>query len=127
MFQIIELLLPILNKFIPDADKRAEASEAITKQLLENQAALYDGMKTVMAADAASESWMTRNARPAVVYWCLSMMTWLIISPIFDLQTATIKSINAIPDNMWNVVLVSIGGYILAKSGVDIAKAVKGK
>ena len=124
---IIEIIGSVLNKVIPNADDRAKAQEEITRKLIENEAAIYDAMKTVMAADAASDSWMTRNARPAVVFWCLTMMTWLVISPAFGLLAATIAALKAIPSDMWNVVMISIGGYILGKSGVDIAKVVKGK
>lgn len=124
---IIEIIGSVLNKVIPNADDRAKAQEEITRKLIENEAAIYDAMKTVMAADAASDSWMTRNARPAVVFWCLAMMTWLVISPAFGLLAATIAALKAIPSDMWNVVMISIGGYILGKSGVDIAKVVKGK
>lgn len=124
---IIEIIGSVLNKVIPNADDRAKAQEEITRKLIENEAAIYDAMKTVMAADAASDSWMTRNARPAVVFWCLGMMTWLVISPAFGLLAPTIEALKAIPSDMWSVVMISIGGYILGKSGVDIAKVVKGK
>ena len=114
-----------MNKVIPNADDRAKAQEEITRKLIENVAAIYDAMKTVMAADAASDGWMTRNARPAVVFWCLGMMTWVVASPIFDLQAATIQAVTAIPAPLWSLASYGIGAYILGKSGVDVAKALK--
>ena len=84
-------------------------------------------MKTVMAADASSESWMTRNARPTVVFWCLGMMTWVVISPVFGLQTSTIQAVSAIPESLWSLAAYGIGAYIIGKSGEVIVKAIKGK
>jgi hypothetical protein len=95
--------------------------------LIANQAAIYDAMKEVMAADAASESVLTRNARPLVVMWCMVMITWVVLSPVFGLQTETIDAIKAVPGDLWNLVMVGIGGYILAKTVTDGIKASKSK
>lgn len=122
---IIASISGILARIIPDPDKRMEAEAEIQKALIANQAAIFDAMKSVMVADAQSEGWMTRNARPLTVFWCLGMMTWVVISPIFGLQAATIKSVAAIPSELWNMSAAGIGAYILGKSGVDIMKALK--
>jgi hypothetical protein len=122
---IIASVSGILNKIIPDANKRMEVEAEIQRALIANQAAIYDAMKDVMAADSASESMLTRNARPIVVMWCLTMITWVVVSPMFGLQVATIAAIKAVPSDLWNLVMVGIGGYILAKSVTDAVKAVK--
>jgi hypothetical protein len=122
---IIASISGILNKIIPDANKRMEVEGEIQRALIANQAAIYDAMKEVMAADSASESMLTRNARPIVVMWCLAMITWVVVSPMFGLQVATIAAIKAVPSDLWNLVMVGIGGYILAKSVTDAVKAAK--
>jgi hypothetical protein len=124
---IIAAVSGILNRIIPDADKRMEVEGEIQRALIANQAAIYDAMKEVMAADSASESVLTRNARPIVVMWCLVMITWVVVSPMFGLQVATIAAIKAVPSDLWNLVMVGIGGYILAKSVTDAVKAAKSK
>jgi uncharacterized membrane protein YccF (DUF307 family) len=124
---ILGLVLPVINKMIPDPQKQAEVQAEITKTLAQNQSAIFDAMKTVMAADAASEGWMTRNARPLTVFWCLGMMSWVVLSPIVGLQDSTIKSIAAIPSELWNMSAAGIGAYIVGKSVVDGMKALKGK
>lgn len=126
MLEILGLILPgitkILDKVIPDADKRAEAQEAVTKLLLENQNAILQASKDVMVADAQSEGWLTRNARPGVVVWAMGMITWVIFSPIFGLQDATIHALQRVPDSLWNLVMVGIGGYMLAKTVENTVK-----
>jgi hypothetical protein len=124
---IIASISGILNKIIPDADKRIEVQAEIERALIANQSAIYDAMKEVMAADAGSESVLTRNARPLVVMWCLIMITWVVVSPMFGLQTETIDAIKAVPGDLWNLVMVGIGGYILAKTVTDGIKASKSK
>ena len=53
---IIAAISGILTRIIPDPDKRLEAETEIQKALMQSQAAIYDAMKSVMAADAQSES-----------------------------------------------------------------------
>ena len=122
---IITAISGVLTRIIPDPDKRIQVEADIHRALLENQSAIYGAMKDVMAADAASDSWLTKNARPIVVMWCLVMITWVVFSPMFGLQGATIAALRAVPSDLWNLVTVGIGGYILAKSAVDVAKALK--
>lgn len=124
---IVTAISGVLARIIPDPDKRMQVEGEIQKALLASQSAIYDAMKSVMAADAASESWLTRNARPIVVMWCLAMITWVVFSPMFGAQAQTIAAIKAVPSDLWNLVTVGIGGYILAKSAVDVAKAIKAK
>lgn len=114
-----------LDKFFPDANKRAEVQAEVERALIANQATILSSMKDVMVADSQSESWATRNARPITVFWCLGMMTWVVVSPMFGVQVQTIAAIKAIPSDLWNMAMVGIGGYILAKSATDIVKAVK--
>lgn len=127
ILEILEILTPVIKRLIPDPEKQAEIQVEMTKAITENQTAIFDAMKTVMAADAASEGWMTRNARPLTVFWCLGMMSWVVIAPVFGLQDATIKSIAAIPSELWNMSAAGIGAYIVGKSVVDGMKALKGK
>jgi len=116
ILDIIKLVLPVFDKLIPDVNAREKAKEELTKTLLENQTAIMGAMKDTMAADAASESWLTRSARPIVVMWSLAMITWVVLSPIFNLQTATLTALSGVPDSLWNLVSVGIGGYMLART-----------
>lgn len=116
ILDIIKLVLPVFDRLIPDVNAREKAKEELTKTLLENQTAIMSAMKDTMAADAASESWLTRSARPIVVMWSLGMITWVVLSPIFNLQTATLTALSGVPDSLWNLVSVGIGGYMLART-----------
>jgi hypothetical protein len=116
LFSIFTLLAPILDKLIPDVNARLQAKEELEKALAANQAALVTAMKDTMAADAQSESTLTRIARPLVVLWSLAMISWVVASPIFNLQTETLKALAGVPDSLWNLVSIGIGGYMLART-----------
>lgn len=130
---IVETIGKVLERVIPDPNKRMEVELEMNKALIASQGQIYESMKDVMVADAQSESWMTRNARPATVFWSLGTISWVVISGTIDGLTGThilqptIQALKQVPSDLWNVVLVGIGGYILAKGGVDAVKAYKGK
>lgn len=115
----------ILGRIIPDPNKRIELENEITKVMLSNQSALMDAMKSVMVADAQSEGWLTRNARPATVVWGLSMVTWLgVVAPSLGIGNEAITAIKQVPSDLWNLVTVGIGAYMLGKTGETIANSV---
>ena len=116
---ILPALMPLLNKLITDPQQQAKAQEEITKAIMGQQAEIMTAMKDVMVADSQSESWLVKNARPVTVFWCLGAMTWIVaIAPALGLVDATLSALKAVPDTLWNVILVGIGGYTLAR-GVE--------
>jgi len=129
MLALIPILLqtvgPILSKLIPDPKTQAEAQAEIIKAVNANQAEIMSSMADVMKADAASESWMTRNARPTVVYWSLTMITMFMIAALFGFGPALTTAFAGIPEQLWSLTQVGIGAYVLGKFGVDAAKVMK--
>jgi len=128
ILQILGLVAPILEKVIPDPEKRIEAERELQKTLLENQASLNQAMADVMKADAQSEGFLTRNARPVTVIWSVAMVTYVgVIAPLFGIQKETIDALQAVPSDLWSLMTVGIGAYMLGKSGEGIARTVAGK
>jgi hypothetical protein len=131
MLAIITALLPLITKVfdkaIADPNERAKAQEQVTKALLENQAAIFEGMKEVMAADAKSESPMTRNARPIVVYWSLGVISLIVIGGIFGFASPILDALKAVPDKLWDLMTYGIGAYVLGRSAEKAVTNWRGK
>ncbi|MFG5120886.1 3TM-type holin [Methylorubrum sp. POS3] len=125
---LMQVLGPVLQKVIPDEGKRAEAQAELQRAMLEQQADLNKAMADVMKADASSESAMARNARPIVVYWALAMITWVgVVSPMIGLQAETIAALKGVPADLWSLLSVGIGAYMLARSVDKIVPQVLAK
>lgn len=119
---ILGILGPLLEKVLGDVDKAEEVRASIEEALIANQTQIYESMGQVMSADAQSESWLTRNLRPMAGFSSLAMIWLTLLSAPFGYSKLFINAFNSIPEPMWNLTMVSIGGYILAR-GVE--KAVK--
>lgn len=129
MLALIPLLLqavgPILARVIPDPKAQAEAQAEIIKAVSTQEAAVYEAMSKTMTADAASEGWMTRNARPTVVFWCLGMITLWFFASLLGFGDVLTIAFKGVPSQLWELAQYGIGAYVLGKFGVDAAKAVK--
>lgn len=109
----------ILGKFIPDPAVAEKAKSEISTALIQQQDQLFASAAQVAAADDKSESWLTRNARPVTVFWCLFLITWLaIIAPLFgkDVATATTEALAGVPGYLWALLSAGIGAYPLLRS-----------
>ena len=50
------------------------------------------------------------------MFWYLGCMTWIVaVAPLFGLVDSTLDALKAVPDNLWNVMLVGIGAYTFSK------------
>ena len=131
MLAIITALLPLITKVferaIPDPAERAKAQQEMTSILLENQGKIFDGMKEVMAADAKSESPLTRNARPIVVYWSLGVITLIVIGGVFGFAAPILDALKDIPDKLWDLMTYGIGAYVLGRSAEKAVTNWRGK
>jgi hypothetical protein len=114
----------LLGRLIPDVNARAAAAEEFRKLLLENQSAMLEASKSVMVADAASEGWLTRNARPIVVMWSLAVITVIMVEAMTGGAQNVVRALREVPVELWNLVSIGVGGYMLLRSGEKIARDV---
>lgn len=131
MFEIIAELLktvaPIINKFIPDPQAQAQINLELQKALLDSNSEIYKSMASVMAADAASESWMTRNLRPFAGFWSIGVISLIVVTSPFGWSHYFIDACKQIPSDLWNLTTVCLGGYILARGLQGAAASFNGK
>lgn len=125
MLQLVTLFLPILDKLIPDPNKRLEAQNEIIKTISEQEGKLYDAMKDVMVADSQSDSKYTKNARPTLVYWSLGMVSLIIFLAPLGYDTAILLSLSKVPTELWQLMTVGIGAFTIGRSGEKMVKSYK--
>jgi hypothetical protein len=108
-----------------DAERLAAKKDflSIQKDLytaaLQADAEIAKSKAEVLKAEAQSESWLTRNWRPLVVLgFSYIVMHNYIFAPLFGfmyLQT---------PERLWDIIELSIGGYIAGRSVEKIIPSV---
>lgn len=121
---LFKLLLPglskILDKFIPDADKRLEAKTEIFKSITGS----LETHRMVLEAELKSDSWIQRNWR-ALTGWSISgMLIFLLFSNYVMRPYIWFFFGVEIPDipigkDIWELVIFCLGGYIATLDSLE--------
>lgn len=123
----------ILEKIIPDPNEARRIQAELAKEMFKADSEFYKAAGSIITAEAQGESWMQRNWRP------LTMLTFVFIIAnnyilvpyvqfMADLAGYTIiVPTLEIPDGLWTLLQIGIGGYI-ASRGIEktAAKVQKG-
>lgn len=118
---ILPGIIGVLGRVIPDANARAQAQEEITKLLLSNEATIIAAAKDVISTEIES-GWMGRNWRPTLMFLLMALLVWFVaVAPMFGLVAATKDALSAVPSDLWSLLQIGMGGYIIGRSGEKIA------
>jgi len=120
---VADLANSIIGKFVTDPTEKLQ----LQTQLLEQQTALQgkaidlqgqlaDAQSKVITAEAQGSSWMQRNWRPiTMLSFVAIMLNNFVLAPYATAFGAHIPTLT-IPDPMWGLLTVGIGGYIGART-----------
>ena len=88
--------------------------------LIQQTTELFQAQADVIVAEAQGESWLQRNWRPIAMLTFLYIVVHMcVLTPIFGL--ATIEP-DLIPTQLWELLKIGIGGYIVGRT---VEKGVK--
>lgn len=124
---IINAITPIINRIIPDPDKRLDIQRQLEDALISAKAQIFTSMKDVMVADAQSDSSYTKNARPTIVYWSLGIVSLIVLVTPFGYSDVILTSLNEVPSKMWDLMTVGVGAFVLGRSGEKMLNNYKEK
>lgn len=124
---LIAPLTTLIERIFPDKAQQDKAKAEMMAIVAQADAEAYKAKGKIIEAEAKGESWMQRNWRP------LLMMTFIVIiinnyilMPYLLSMGVQIVSL-PLPPEMWNLLTVGIGGYIVGRSGEKIYKSVNEK
>ena len=99
--------------------KLFELQAAFAMKLSELDGQFAAEQAKVVIAEAQSESWLTRNWRPILMLTFTYIIAHnFILAPMFSLPSLPI------PDQMWDLLKLGIGGYIGGRSAEYIAEQI---
>ena len=124
---IAKLIAKTVDKAVPDKDLKEKLKHEINTQLLTSGTDEMKAASKIILAEAQSGSWLTSSWRPALMWICIIVIfNNFIVMPFANAIFGT-SLILEIPDPMWNLLTIGIGGYIAGRSGEKIAQKWKEK
>ena len=119
---IAKLIAKTVDKAVPDKDLKAKLKHEINTQLLTSGTDEMKAASKIILAEAQSGSWLTSAWRPALMWICIIVIfNNFILMPFINIIFGT-SLILEIPDPMWNLLTIGVGGYIAGRSGEKIAQ-----
>lgn len=116
----------IVGRFVADPSAKIAAQSELMKlqadyasKLLDADVAFARAQSETIQGEEKSESWLARNWRPILMLTFTYIIAHnYVIAPMFSWHTLEI-----VPD-MWALLKLGIGGYIMGRSGEKIASSV---
>lgn len=115
---VINSISDVIGHFVADPNEKLRAQLELSKiatdfqiQVLQTDRDIAVQQATVITAEAKSESWIARNWRPLIMLQFGFIIGYnFILAPIFSVQSIPI------PDDMWQLLKLGLGGYIIGRS-----------
>jgi hypothetical protein len=122
----------VLGRILPeDQNKRAEIERELNMALVTNSHAIEQAAAQVIMAEAKSEHTITATWRPILMLTITAIVGWnYLLAPIatviinYALGQQVALSI-PLPDELWNLLMIGVGGYLVGRSGEKIAGTLK--
>jgi len=118
---VIQGIFGIVDKVVPDADQATKIKGELQTLVLTGQLKEIEAAAQVIVAEAQGDSWLQRNWRPILMcLFGIIIANNYIVSPIFG------GLMMPLPPEMWDLLKIGIGGYIVGRSGEKGIKLWKG-
>lgn len=118
---VISGLFSAVDQAVEDKDEAARIKARLQEMVLTGQMREIEEAAQVIRAEATGESWLQRNWRPLLM--CLFgviIANNYIVVPLFGGPKADI------PPDMWDLLKLGIGGYVVGRSVEKGVKVWKG-
>jgi len=122
----------IIDKLIPDPTLKAKLKTEIEAKTIAHKDEIIRAQRDILINELSQGSLLTRSWRPVLMYMIiLFLLVYGLMLPIVDLFTTQpivfTPRWQEIPDGLWNLLGLGVGGYVGGRSLEKIAVAVTGK
>lgn len=125
MIPIITAVAPIISRIVgglfPDKAERDRAEAEVMRALIENSHEIETAAAGIVKTEAASKHWLAANWRP------LTMITFvsLIVARWFGFAAPDLSEAEYL--QLWSIVELGLGGYVIGRTVEKIAPNVMEK
>jgi hypothetical protein len=131
--KVIDGVVGLIDQVVEDKDEanklKAQMIAVFQNADLTKFTSLIKAQAGIIMAEANGQSWLQRNWRPLLMLiFMIIIANNYIIHPYVSLFTGGEHSVALdIPENMWALLKIGVGGYVVGRSGETITKLWKAK
>lgn len=121
MGALLTVLAPIigdvLKRVIPDSDKQSEIEREVKLALLDHTDSLEAMRGKIVLEEAKSSNWLTSAWRPLLMMVVIAIIACnYLLFPIIGIFYPEMITLE-LPVELWNLLTVGVGGYVVGRSG----------
>ena len=121
---IISGILGIIDKVVPDTAEATRIKGEIQALALADDLEELKSAASIIQAEA-SGNWLQRSWRPILMLVVVAIVANnYLLAPYLSLFTDKV-TVLALPDKLWTLMIVGVGGYIAGRSGEKMVKTWK--
>lgn len=130
--KIIEKVLGVVDQAVEDKDQKARLQAEIQTAVLGmNHAEFMQEIQSkagIIMAEAKGQSWIQRTWRPILMMVFVAIVANnYLVYPYLRIWFPEHVVLLHLPDHMWNLMNIGVGGYIVGRSGEKIVSKWKAK
>lgn len=131
---LVKPITGLINDLVTTDEDRAKISQALLvvenemkAKVLDYEERLARYQSEIIIAEAKGKSWLQRNWRPGLmaIFGTIIANNYIIapyVGAIFGVELVL-----EMPADLWDLLKIGVGGYIVGRSGEKIIKTVKSK
>ncbi|MCT8467018.1 holin family protein [Chromohalobacter canadensis] len=120
-------VMDVIDKAVTDKDQANQLKAEIRTRLIEQKDARLQAQMKVILAEATGESWLQRNWRPLLMTVIVAIVANnYLLAPYLGAMFGVGLQLE-LPEQLWNLMTMGVGGYIAGRSGEKIAGTLRGK
>lgn len=128
---IVEKVLGVVDQAVEDKDAANKLKAELQAQLMTLDYSVLEkeieSQANIIVAEAKGDSWLQRSWRPiTMLVFVFVIFNNYILFPYASLFGAGVPMLTLPPD-MWALLKIGLGGYVVGRSGEKIFKTIKGK
>lgn len=121
-------VLEIVEKLVTDRDLKEKLKDEIDARLIEHASALSQAQREVLLAELTQGNRLQRWWRPLLMYLIMAILSvYGLVLPTIEAMTGATLAFEphwgSIPDGLWTLLTLGLGGYIGGRTVEKIALA----
>ena len=117
----------VLEKVIPDTGKRDEIEREIRLAMLEQADTFNKQAGQIVLAEANSQHWLVAAWRPILMLTIIAIVAWNYLIAGIAIGIGFPVTLLELPPELWDLLTLGVGGYVVGRSGEKMVKAYKEK
>lgn len=117
----------IIDKVVEDKDQAAKIKAELQAQAMDKNSELNIAGAGIVKAEINSDSAAAKNWRPHLMYLIMGLLVFNGVAvPLTEAFTEVdlpiLEAWTAIPEQMWSLLQIGLGGYVVGRSAEKVAK-----